>query len=194
MIEESSSAFRGSPQQEEQWRREPDGPSRRVQAIVRFHGGLDPDALKDALCRVVERHESLRTTFAHQPGMRIPLQVVNDTLPPHWEMRTAVGGDRERQLAEALASEGAASLNFADGPLVRGLLIAFGAEHHELLVTVSALCADPASITQLVAELAHHYGAPTQITEDPLQYADFSAWQLELSESGDEEGRAARER
>ena len=74
MIEESSSAFRGSPQQEEQWRREPDGPSRRVQAIVRFHGGLDPDALKDALCRVVERHESLRTTFAHQPGMRIPLR------------------------------------------------------------------------------------------------------------------------
>src|SRR5437588_2540915 len=108
MIEESSSAFRGSPQQEEQWRREPDGPSRRVQAIVRFDGPLDPEALKDALCRVVERHESLRTTFAHQPGIRIPLQVVNDALLPHWDTRTGEAADRDRQLAEALASEGAA--------------------------------------------------------------------------------------
>jgi hypothetical protein len=34
--------------------------------------------------------------------------------------------------------------------------------------------------------------AAVELIEDPLQYADFSAWQHELSDSGEDEARAAR--
>ena len=61
----------------------------------------------------------------------------------------------------------------------------------ELIVTVSVLCADPASISLLLGEVAGHL-ASIELVQDPLQYADFSAWQHELSDSDSEEARAAR--
>jgi amino acid adenylation domain-containing protein len=191
MPEEAANIFRLSPQQEEQWRREPAGPSGRTQAVVRLDGRLDSTALSTALRRVVERHESLRTTFAYQAGVRIPFQVANDALEPGWEeLGTAL--DAETPLDELLASERERPVDFKRGPLLRALLIDIAPDGHVLVLTVSTLCADPASMSILVRELAHHYGAATEIVEDVLQYADFSAWQLELSESEDDEARAAR--
>jgi amino acid adenylation domain-containing protein len=192
MTEDTTSMFQGSPQQDEQWRLEPPGPSGRVQALVRLDGPLDADALTAALHRAVDRHESLRTTFAFQPGITIPLQVVNEALEPDWSVPEGPASADGDDVAAAVAREHDRPWDYEHGPLVRGLLLRQAADRHMLVLTLSTLCADTASAALLVAELAHHLGAATEIVEDPLQYADFAAWQLELSDSDDEEAQAAR--
>jgi hypothetical protein len=42
---------------------------------------LNLQVLEEALQRVVNRHEILRTTFQYLPGMTIPLQVIHETSP-----------------------------------------------------------------------------------------------------------------
>jgi amino acid adenylation domain-containing protein len=193
MTEDTANRFQGSPQQEEQWRQEPAGPAGRIQALVELDGPLDRSALADALRRVVRRHESLRTTFASQVGILVPLQVINDDLEPGWVALELPDCDPAKKVADALALERGLRFDYERGPLVRGRLMRFAAERHVLLLTVSTLCIDVASIPLLIAELARHYNGAAPTVEDPLQYADFSAWQSELSASDDDAARVARE-
>jgi amino acid adenylation domain-containing protein len=188
MMEETTDTFQGSPQQDEQWRREPSGPSGRIQAVVVLDGPLDPEALSAALNEVVARHEILRTTFGHQEGILIPLQVVGDSLAPDWTI-----SDGTDDVAEALAAERERPVDLQGGPVVRCLLLQLAPERHTLILTLPTLHADVSSMSLLAGELAHHYGAAVEIAEDPLQYADFAAWQAELSESVQAEALAARE-
>jgi amino acid adenylation domain-containing protein len=190
----SVDSFHMSPQQARVWAAEPDGPAARVQGVLSIEGPLEPAALADALSACVARHEILRTTFAAQAGLRVPLQVVAERLEPHVEtiaVDTAAGPERARRLAEVRAAELAAPFDVSRGPLVRARLLATGGEAFALVLTISALCADSGSLALVLGEVAASL-ASAELVQDPLQYADFAAWQHELSESEDEEAAAAR--
>ena len=181
-------------QQEAFWLAEPEGPSARTQAHVAITGALDATALEGALAKLVARHEILRTTFVRQPGIRVPLQLVNDALAPGWttvELTGAGPGELSRRLEEIRAQELAAALDFEHGPLVRAVLISDGNDRHSLILTVSGLCADGPSVALIAAELIAACAERPEPLEDPLQYADFAAWQRELAEGGDDEARSA---
>jgi amino acid adenylation domain-containing protein len=196
MTEQTADTFEVSPQQEELWRFEPDGPSGRIQATIALAGSLDHAALRAALARLVARHEILRTTFAQQPGIRIPLQAVSDEIAPAFstlDLSAAEPGDQTGQLAECAAGELSAPLDYLNGPLVRAALVKLGDSRHELLVTLSALCADASSVAILARDLLSPDADGGELVEDPLQYADFSAWQRELREGDDDEASAARD-
>ena len=79
-----SDSFNVSPQQEQQWLVEPYGPSARIQLAVTLDGPLRETELRAALGQTIQRHEILRTTFARQPGVRVPLQVIHEQLEPVW--------------------------------------------------------------------------------------------------------------
>src|SRR5690349_1950317 len=80
--------FRLSPQQEQQWATSAGAPGV-VQAAIELPGSLVPDEIREALSRLVERHEILRTTFVRQAGMRTPGQFVHDKLEPVWHLDTS---------------------------------------------------------------------------------------------------------
>ena len=190
----SVDSFHMSPQQARVWEAEPDGPAARVQGVLSIDGPLEPGALADALRACVARHEILRTTFAAQAGLRVPLQVVAERLDPHVEtlvVDTAAAPERERRLAEVRAAELAAPFDTNQGPLVRASILTTDGEAFALVLTISALCADSASAALVLGEVAGVL-ASTELVQDPLQYADFAAWQHELSESDDEEAASAR--
>jgi amino acid adenylation domain-containing protein len=190
----SVGSFQMSPQQARVWAGEPDGPTARVQAVLSIDGPLEPAVLADALRASVARHEILRTTFAAQAGLRVPLQDVAERLDPHVEtlaVEADVGAERERLLAEVRAAELAVPLNPNQGPLVRASILEGGGEVFALVLTISALCADIGSLALVLGEVADVL-ASAELVQDPLQYADFAAWQHELSESEDEEATAAR--
>jgi amino acid adenylation domain-containing protein len=184
-------SFQISPQQERLWAAEPDGPAARVQALLAIDCELGGDALEQALRAAVERHESLRTTFSPQPGLTFPAQVVHPSLEPAVQTIATSGTDRSDRLTETARSELRAPLDLERGPLVRATVLTDGDRARGLVLTVSALCADPASLTQLLGELSTRL-AGGQVADDPLQYADFSAWQHELAASEDEEAETAR--
>jgi amino acid adenylation domain-containing protein len=193
-MSESGDSFHMSPQQALVWEAQPDGPTARVQSVLSIEGPLQPAVLADALRACVARHEILRTTFAAQAGLRLPLQVVAESLGPHIEtlaVAEAAGAERERLLAEVRTEEMAAPLDLSKGPLVRASILTAGEEAFALVLTISALCADCESAALVLGEVASVLACEV-LVEDPLQYADFAAWQHELSESADDEAGAAR--
>jgi len=164
-------SFRISPQLERLWLAEPAGPQGRIQAFVGAEGAA-PDALRAALERVVERHEILRTTFARQAGMRVPVQVIHDSLAPGWEAVEA--GALDDAAEKALRRP----FDFEHGPLVHALY-----DGSALVLTLSTLVADEPSLEVILRDLAAALsGGPT--ADEPLQYADFAEWQHEQLEDG----------
>jgi amino acid adenylation domain-containing protein len=187
-------SFQISPQQERLWAAEPQGPTARTQVVLSIVGELDSEALAGALRMVVARHEALRTTFARQPGLTFPVQVVHSSLEPEIQtLDVSSAGPQEgpRRLQELLRSELTAPFDLERGPLVRAALVKRDEHAFDLALTLSALCADQASATLALKELSDHL-AGVAVGEDPLQYADFSAWQHELNYSGEGHARTAR--
>ena len=153
--------FRLSPQQEQLWRNEPDGPRLAAQCVIEV-GASDEEAVREALGRLVARHEILRTTFVRRQGMKLPSQVIHDRLDVAWG--------------------GAAALGRAVGPVVHAAL---GDDdgHRVLTLTVSAACADSRSLALLASELRAELAGETVETE-PLQYADYAEWRSEALAAG----------
>jgi amino acid adenylation domain-containing protein len=194
MQPETATSFRLSPQQERLWLAE-DEPTGRSLGLFQLTGPLDTDRLREALLRVVERHEILRTTFQRQAGMRLPLQVVHRELAPQWEVHdlTGLGPDEaEARRAQLAAAAESGVWNLADGPLVRALVLSLAPDRSLLVLSVAAVCADAASVVTIAREVAAHY-ANASVAVEPLQYADFAEWQHELLAADDEDAAAAKE-
>jgi amino acid adenylation domain-containing protein/FkbH-like protein len=160
---------------------EPGNPLYNIPQMVRARGRLDVAALHRALNKVVERHESLRTTFAVRdnepvqviaPRLEIPLPLQDLSSDPH----------RERTLLQLTAHEAARIFDLSNGPLLRAQLVKLGAEDHALLLTMHHIVSDRWSMGLMSEELAAHYSAfvcgnPSPLPELAVQYPDFAAWQ-----------------
>ncbi|MEV6598627.1 amino acid adenylation domain-containing protein [Actinoplanes sp. NPDC051346] len=142
-----------------------------VPTALRLTGSLDIDRLADALNRLIERHEALRTVFPavdDQPVQRI--------LPDAAVELTPVPVDADR-LNAALAAESQRPFGLATGPLVRGKLFRLADDDHVLLLTIHHSVCDGWSVTILIDELLDLYGTGAEPAPLTLQYADFAAWE-----------------
>ncbi|MBW8874483.1 MAG: amino acid adenylation domain-containing protein [Acidobacteria bacterium] len=198
MASPSVVGFRLSPLQRRLWLRA-GGSGAAAQCAVAIEGRLRPPALRDAAQRVVARHEILRTTFQSPEGqgVKVPFQVVHEHLEPAWRelsLADLPAADQGASLRRLLDDERDAGADLAHGPLLRLLAVGLGPDRYALVVTLPVLCADSRSLRQLVLELLGACGPGTPRSEEPLQYADVSAWQNELfrADSEDENVDAAR--
>jgi amino acid adenylation domain-containing protein len=154
-----------------------------IPAALRLRGGLDRDALGRALDRIVQRHESLRTTFRAADGE--PAQRIAPEAEACFHLAAhdlVAHPDGEAELRRVMADEAAAPFDLESGPLVRGRLVRLAADDHVLLVTMHHVVSDGWSMGVLVRELNALYAAFTRGEGDPLpalpiQYADYAAWQ-----------------
>lgn len=169
--------FRLSPHQRRAWLRQGGEPPRVGRIIVRLGGPLDEEKLRSAVASLL-RHEALRTRFVRAPGVRLPFQVVDDEGRVDWRRLESAGGDPVVRLdAEAMTP-----FDLESGPVLRGCLLSVRPEEHLLAISAPILCADGASLDTLLRELlltAFHQG---EMTQEPLQYAQFSEWQHQLLE------------
>ncbi|MGH8615661.1 MAG: condensation domain-containing protein, partial [Gammaproteobacteria bacterium] len=76
---EQLEGYRLSVQQERLWRLQQDSATTpfRVQGVIEIEGPLDRKRLQEAVGRVVQRHEILRTGFRRIPGLTLPVQVIH---------------------------------------------------------------------------------------------------------------------
>ncbi len=190
--------FRLSPQQKRLWLLQQDGLAYKAQCAVLLEGNLKSEALKEALQKVVDRHEILRTSFQRLPGMKIPFQVIAGSSTPSWD--SADLSDRELQkqeskIEELLQEERRRPFDFEREPPLRLSLLTLSARKHVLLLSLPSLCADAWTLKTLVEEISRFYAAYMQgeeLLDGPLQYADFSEWQNELLEAEDENAERGR--
>ena len=163
---------------------DPDNPALAMPVAVAVDGELDPTALAGAIQAVVDRHETLRTTF-HRDGDGWRARI-RPAAPVTIETRDVPGGElAARQVARA---EPARPLDLAVSPF-RVSLLRLAADRHLLLLTVHHVVSDTLSMVILVREIAACYrafatGAPPPLPPLPVQYADFAAWQRGLLRSG----------
>ncbi|HSF41540.1 MAG TPA: amino acid adenylation domain-containing protein, partial [Thermoanaerobaculia bacterium] len=153
-------------------------------AALRIEGPLDPDVLAASLGEIVRRHEALRTVFASVEGS--PVQVIQPAAPFAMPLVDLAGlpESRREALALALAGEEAGRpFDLTHGPLLRGALLRLSKGDHVSLLTLHHIASDGWSQAILVRELTALYaayaeGRPSPLSELPVQYADFAAWQL----------------
>ncbi|WP_144109533.1 non-ribosomal peptide synthetase [Paraburkholderia sp. BCC1886] len=169
------------------WRLDPSSAAYNVTGAVRLRGRLDVTALRSALDRVVDAHESLRQRFDEVDGVPFqttgPRQYGWDT----FELASTNGLD------VLLASRSALPFDLEGGPLLRVALIALGPNDHVLHIAVHHIVSDGLSIEVFVSQFAAAYRAAvalaagaeprtagaTPAATSALQYGDYAQWQRE---------------
>lgn len=150
---------------------------------VRLQGSLDCDAFQRSLNAIVERHETLRTSFSSIDGeplqviakrARFSLQVLDWSRYPEAE--------REERLLQLKSEEVHAKVELASGPLIRGRLARLGEKEHVFLLTMHHIVSDGWSIGVFMRELSQLYAAyearkVPSLVPLPIQYADYAQWQ-----------------
>ncbi|PUE53047.1 hypothetical protein B9Z45_13190 [Limnohabitans sp. 2KL-17] len=174
---------------------EPGDPLYNIVAAVALQGRLQEQALGQALERVVERHEALRTHFEVRGGALV--QVVGPRREPVLEREAMAGVQRAQRwqaAQECMAREAVRPFELGRGPLLRARLLKVDDEEHVLVLTMHHIVSDLWSmgvfvreLTALYAHAAHAAHAAQGVQagdQEPalpplpaLQYRDFACWQ-----------------
>ncbi|MBJ7310428.1 non-ribosomal peptide synthetase [Rugamonas sp. CCM 8940] len=156
----------------------------------RLSGTLHEDALKAALARIVQRHDSLRTRFVMLDGAPVQRVAAAKQTPPLLEQDLSYLDEPEQAAARGAlyAAEIARPFDLAAGPLLRVMLLRLAPELHELLLIQHHIISDGWSMGVLKTELGALYSAFSQGRPDPLpplplQYADYAAWQRQPAQA-----------
>ncbi|HLM46806.1 MAG TPA: condensation domain-containing protein, partial [Myxococcaceae bacterium] len=154
-----------------------------VPTAVKLEGSLDTAALERALSELVQRHESLRTTFRTEQGQPVQVIAPHGSLPLQVvDVRSLPSAEREAEVRKLTTGHALLPFDLGRGPLLRALLVRQEEQSHVLLLTLHHIVSDGWSMGVLVREVAALYqafsqGKPSPLPELSVQYADYSAWQ-----------------
>ncbi|MEH2381704.1 MAG: amino acid adenylation domain-containing protein [Nostoc sp.] len=196
MQNQTLEGFRLSPQQKHLWLLQQNSVADRAQCVLLLQGQLQIEILQEALEKIVNRHEILRTVFHRRSGLKIPIQVISDRSKPSWQTFNLSDIDARQQQAkieELFLEERNFPFDLERGSLLRISLLILSEDRHMLLMTLPSLCADSWTLKNLVKEIAYTYGQclnDQELYDEPVQYLQFSEWQNELLE--DEDAEAGR--
>src|SRR6476620_1474415 len=107
--------FRLSPQQKYLWLLQQDSPAYRAQCAILSEGNLQANVLTEALQKVSDRHEIIRTSFQRKAGLKIPIQVISEHSSVSWNwvnLRDVTPQEQEAKLEEIFQHEKSALFNF----------------------------------------------------------------------------------
>lgn len=152
---------------------------------IRFEGQLDLVALERVLSEVVRRHEILRTTFEDRQGR--PVQVVHApraAMIPVIDMGAVPAAMQEAAVERMIFVECRRPFILSRIPLVRWTLLRLRADVHVLVQVEHHFLHDGWSLARLLQEIrvlyaAFSVGAPSPLSELPIQYGDYAVWQRE---------------
>ena len=148
---------------------------------VEMRGRLDLSSMESALCRIVERHEILRTGLVLRDGK--PTQVIVPH-PKNFITRVDVSDmpDPDAAVRAALARLAATQLDLAACEPLAVQLFTLAPDRHVMGAVVHHAAFDGWSANLFLVELQRLYTAFLEGQTDPLpplalQYADFALWQ-----------------
>jgi len=162
-----------------------------------LRGPLNVELLRQALNAVCARHEALRTCFELRAGelMQKAASELELFLPVH-DLRDLPESEKEAEAEQITVAEATRPFSLTDGPLLRTRLITLENEHHVLLVTVHHAICDGWSVGIISRDLGAYYQAfvthvPANLTDLPIQFADYVVWQKEAFEKGSFQSQTA---
>ncbi|MBC1236345.1 MULTISPECIES: non-ribosomal peptide synthetase [Nostoc] len=162
---------------------EPDSPFYNIPVNVRLQGKLNFEALQQSFDEILRRHEALRTNFQTVEGQAIAvIKETKSLVLPLLDLSELTSDRLEFAVKQQAVQEAQTPFDLTSDLLLRVKLLRLDAQEHIVLVTMHHIVSDAWSIGVLVQELAKLYPVfcnqqPTPLTELPIQYVDFAAWQ-----------------
>jgi tyrocidine synthetase-3 len=146
-----------------------------------FSGQFKYDIFTKALTALVERHETLRTSFIKVNGE--PRQIVHEA--DDCQLAVEYIDIRENgaaKIGDIAANDESFDLRIA--PLMRVKLLRTAEEEHICYITLHHIISDAWSNNNLITELSALYnayvaGRPSPFAPLPVQYKDYAVWQKE---------------
>jgi amino acid adenylation domain-containing protein/non-ribosomal peptide synthase protein (TIGR01720 family) len=140
-------------------------------------GRLNLDALRNAIERVVERHEALRLTFSSDGAQAFVRPFVRADAPLV-DLSTPDGSNLQTRLQGWLRTESRTRFDLEAGPLFRMALAKVRDDYHVLAVTVHHSVNDARSFELILKELSAFYRGECEsspaILSPPEQFSDFA--------------------
>ena len=154
-----------------------------IPIAIRIKGVLNIEFMEKSLRTIIQRHETLRTTFHSEEGD--PYLKIHHSLKRRIMQKDLSNlsiAEREAE-AQRLASEAAQKpFDLKIGPLIRMTLLKLDGIEHILLLTMHHIISDAWSLRILFHEFITLYSAlvgenPSPLPELSVQYSDFAFWQ-----------------
>ncbi|MBD2250457.1 non-ribosomal peptide synthetase [Nostoc parmelioides] len=141
-------------------------------------GILHIASLEQAINTIIQRHESLRTTFPIVEGL--PVQNIAEELIITIPIQQ-VENDGKTEIQQLVDAEATQQFDLTQEPPIRARLLRLTEKNHILVITIHHIVADGWSLAIFNQELSALYAAYTQQSPCPLappsfQYSDFSLW------------------
>lgn len=176
-----------SPSQRRLWvldRMEEGSVAYNLPGLYRVEGNLDVPALEKAFHALIDRHESLRTTFFATEGE--PRQKIRDTadfLAGFSVERIDLTGaaDAEERAIHYARAQAVLPFDLSRGPLLRIAVLTLTPGRHAIFFNIHHIIGDAWSFDILERDLMALYGAFREGRPNPLaplrvQYRDYAAW------------------
>jgi amino acid adenylation domain-containing protein len=159
-----------------------------VQVIV-LEGKQTVDLLEETFAKLIERHESLRTSFLmihEEPVQRVhDYGEVGSTFAiEHYECKVKDGNTEQRSMAiQAIVDCFIRPFDLRQLPLFRAAFINAGSETYVLVVDMHHIISDGRANDILINDFMELFERKS-LKRLKLQYRDFSEWQHRLSRGG----------
>lgn len=151
--------------------------------VLHLRGKLNLTALEQAFQVIVERHETLRTSF--QVVKDSPVQIIAPQISltlPVIDLKELPIDEQSVQVQKLIKAESQKPFNLRQAPLLRVTLLHLEEQFHILVLAIHHIISDGWSMGILIRELSTLYqafssGEPNPLPPLSIQYADFAHWQ-----------------
>ncbi len=143
--------------------------------VLQIAGNLNPVILEQAFQKIVNRHESLRTSFELVIGE--PVQKVNEVVDFRIEYL-----DTSNCTIPEVIDAFIRPFDLKEAPLLRIGLAILDKENYLLLFDMHHIISDMISIQIMIQEFVTYYTGG-ELPEIQIQYKDFAAWQNQFFQS-----------
>lgn len=162
----------------------PESAAYNVSAAARIGPHTNLPSLHNAMSALIDRHASLRTTFAAVQGQ--PVQVVHDEIEKVFRVEHIEEFDDE-WVEKRLVEEASLPFDLEHGPLMRATVFR-RSSNDLLLLSFHHIIIDFWSLCVFVTELAQLYEAeltttPANLPALNISYTDFADWQAQMIDS-----------
>ncbi|MCX6579231.1 MAG: amino acid adenylation domain-containing protein [Candidatus Aminicenantes bacterium] len=144
-----------------------------IPAVMTLEGALDTNQLKKVFINLIQRHESLRTSFTAVDEE--PVQRIHE----HVEFEIDMSGAREWSPDKSFIR----SFDLAKAPLMRVGLIRNDENEHILMMDIHHIIADGTSLGLLYKEMMALYRG-NDLPDLKITYKDYAAWQNNQKNKG----------
>jgi len=174
-------------------RLDPAGTHYNIPMLFNLDGEIASADLAQALAVMIERHESLRTSFVlvgDEPKQRVLERVAFELEVFRTDGRSGQGGQSGQELIESAIKDFIRPFDLAVAPLMRAASMSLPGQRHVLMIDVHHLVFDGVSMEIFRSELETLFEG-LHLPSLKLQYKDFAVW--EKQRHGDERFRQQQE-